>query len=473
MAIERVLVADDDELTRELLDEILRGRGCDVALAASGSEAIRRLEREEFDLILTDIKMPDASGMEVLRRAREVNRDAAVVLMTAYGTIESAVTAMKNGAFDYLVKPVSLGQVELILQRVGEWHALVCENRYLRSELAGRDAGNQLVTRHPKMLALLDMVRRVAQSKATLLIQGESGTGKELVARLAHEASPRAENAFIKVSCAALSASLLESELFGHEKGAFTGAIARREGRFELAHGGTLLLDEIAEIRPALQAKLLRAIEEEEFERVGGSRTIKVDVRLLCTTNRDLAVEVEAGRFRGDLFYRLNVVPIVLPPLRQRREDVPFLVDYFLERFGRESASAPRRVSRRALDALVRYPWPGNVRELRNVVHRAVVLGAGEELRPEDLPADITGGRRQALGGNCRLTAGLVGHSIDEVERELILKTIESTAGNKTEAARILRVTPRTLRNKLARYRQQGHIDGGFGSRRPAAAAVR
>ncbi|GAG37385.1 unnamed protein product, partial [marine sediment metagenome] len=252
----------------------------------------------------------------------------------------------------------------------------------LRSQAAGRDANDEIVGRHQKITTLLETVRRVAQSKATLLIQGESGTGKELVARLAHCSSPRAENAFIKVNCAALSEHLLESELFGHEKGAFTGAIARREGRFELAHGGTLMLDEVSEISPPLQAKLLRAIEEEELERVGGSRTIKVDVRLLCTTNRDLAREVDEGRFRGDLYYRLNVIPIVIPPLRERREDIPLLVNYFLKRFRRESASPVRRASREALRILMRYPWPGNVRELRNVIHRAVVLGASETLGP-------------------------------------------------------------------------------------------
>jgi two-component system, NtrC family, response regulator AtoC len=307
----------------------------------------------------------------------------------------------------------------------------------------------------------------VALTKATLLIQGESGTGKEIVARLAHTASPRAEGPFIKVNCAALSASLLESELFGHERGAFTGAIARREGRFELAHGGTLLLDEIAEIPPPLQAKLLRAIEEEEFERVGGSRTIRVDVRLLCTTHRELAGEVEAGRFRGDLFYRLNVVPVVLPPLRERRDDIPLLVHHFLQRFRRESASPVRRVCSAALDALRAYPWPGNVRELRNVIHRAVVLGTAEETRLEDLPADVLGGRAPIRAAEPQTAASLVGHSIDDVERELILKTLESTAWNKTEAARILRVTARTLRNKLARYQLQGYLHGRPYGRRP------
>jgi len=454
MGVERVLVADDDALTRELLAETLGRCGCEVVLASDGASAVRALEREDFDLILTDVKMPEKSGMDVLVRAREVNRDAPVVLMTAYGTIESAVEAMKNGAFDYIVKPFSPDRVEVLLQRVGEWRALLRENRYLRSEVSGRTSGDELVGEHPKLLEAVETVRRVAPTKATLLVQGESGTGKELIARLAHFSSDRADGPFIKVNCAALSETLLESELFGHEKGAFTGAIARREGRFELAHGGTLLLDEISEIPVALQAKLLRAIEEEEFERVGGTRTIKVDVRLVCTTNRDLAREVEEGRFRQDLFFRLNVVPVVLPPLRERREDIPMLVNYFLKRFSRESASPVRKVTRKALEVLINYNWPGNVRELRNIIHRAVVLGNKPVLDAEDLPADLDNARPLARPAGVE-----VGRSIDEVERELILKTLESTGWNKTQAARILQVTPRTLRNKLGRYREEGLLD--------------
>jgi len=454
MAIERVLVVDDDALTRELLNEILSRHGCDVILAPDGTQAAQTLESEEFDLVLTDMKMPGLTGMDVLQRAREVNHDVPVILMTAYGTIENAVAAMKKGAFDYIVKPVSPDSIDMLFQRVNEWSTLVRENRYLRSQLAGQECADELVGRHPRMLEVVDTVRRVAQSKATVLIQGESGTGKELIARLAHYSSPRADNSFITVNCAALSESLLESELFGHERGAFTGAISRREGRFELAHGGTLLLDEISEIPPVLQAKLLRAIEEEEFERVGGTRTIRVDVRMLCTTNRDLAREVDEGRFRSDLFYRLNVVPVVLPPLRERREDIPLLVSYFLKRFSRESASPVRRVSKEAMAVLKRAPWRGNVRELRNAVHRAVVLGTSEELGPDALPADLSEVRRQSVPAGLR-----VGKSIDEVERELILKTLDSTGGNKTEAARILQVTPRTLRNKLGRYAQTDQLD--------------
>ena len=455
MAIERVLVVDDDAPTRELLFEILTRHGCEVLLAADGDQAVKHLEREELDLVLTDVRMPGLSGMDVLGRAREVDRDAPVILMTAYGTIESAVEAMKCGAFDYIVKPVSPDRVDLMLQRVSEWSSLVRENRYLRSQLAGQEAADEMVGRHPRLVEVIETVRRVAQSKATVLVQGESGTGKELIARLVHYSSPRCENAFITVNCAALSETLLESELFGHERGAFTGAISRREGRFELAHGGTLMLDEISEIPPPLQAKLLRAVEEEEFERVGGTRTIKVDVRLVCTTNRDLTREVAEGRFRDDLYYRLNVVPVVLAPLRERRDDIPLLATYFVRRFARENASPARRVTKEAMQLLKQAPWPGNVRELRNAIQRAVVLATSEEIGPDDLPADLSVVRPRRAGGGV-----MVGQSIDEMERELILRTLESTGWNKTEAARILDVTPRTLRNKLGRYRQDGQLDG-------------
>ncbi|MBL7223887.1 MAG: sigma-54-dependent Fis family transcriptional regulator [Candidatus Brocadiae bacterium] len=469
MSIDRVLVTDDDELTREFLAEVLHRHGFEVELASDGAQAIERLDQASFDLVLTDMKMPDVSGMEVLQRSREVNGDVPVVLMTAYGSIENAVTAMKKGAFDYLVKPVSPDRLDLLIQRVVEWHALVRENRYLRAEVVDGDAREGLVTRHPRMIELLGTVRRVASCDATLLIQGESGTGKELVAHLAHSASPRAGHAFVKVNCASLGASLLEAELFGRERGAFPGGAPRGEGRFELAHGGSLLLDEVAEIPLALQAKLLRVIEDGRFERVGGTRTIKADVRLLCTTNRDLQRQVSAGRFRSDLFYRLSVVPILLPPLRERCEDIPLLAEHFLEHFVRGSASPVRRIGKAAMAALAKYTWPGNVRELRNALHRAVVLGSGPELQPADLPADVANGRRPADRDES-LAAALVGLSIDEVERELILRTLERTDGNKTEAARVLRVTPRTLRNKLARYRQQGHIGRGFSPRRLAQA---
>jgi DNA-binding NtrC family response regulator len=468
MGIENVLVADDDDLTRELLEELLHRHGCTVASAQDGAEALGRLEHEAFDLVLTDLKMPGASGLEVLARSREACPDAPVVIVTAYGTVESAVEAMRQGAFDYVLKPVTPERMDVLLERVSEWRALVGENRYLRREVAGRDVGERIIARHPKMIAALETVRRAAASKATLLIQGESGTGKELVARLAHATSPRAEAPFIRVSCAALSAAALEAELFGCEPGT-RGSARRRQGRLELAHGGTLLLDEVAELPLKLQATFLRAIEEEAFQRVGGTHTLRADVRLVSTTNRDLAHEVSQGHFRRDLFYRLNVVPVPVPPLRERRQEIPLLVEYFLQRFRGESQRPVRGVHSEAMDVFMAYTWPGNVRELRNAIHRAVVLATGPELGLEDLPAEVAQGRPSAPRPAPPCADSFVGHSIDEMERELILRTLEATEGNKTEAAGILQVTPRTLRNKLARYRQQGHIEAGFCERCAAA----
>ena len=450
-----ILVIDDDKIILDSLCEFLSLEGFRASGAETLKNALAMLERQNYSLVLTDVNLPDGDGLELLDIIRKDYPQTVTIVITGYGTIESAVEAMRAGAFDYLVKPVRPDRLDLLLQRAHEWHNLVRENRYLRSQAAGHDA-DELIGSHPSIVEVVETVRRAAQSKATVLIQGESGTGKELIARLVHCAGPRRDNPFIAVNCAALSESLLESELFGHERGAFTGAIARREGRFELAHGGTLLLDEISEIPPALQAKLLRAIEEEEFERVGGTRTIQVDVRVVCTTNRDLGREVAEGRFREDLFYRLNVVPVVLPPLRERRDDIPALAQYFLRRFVRECDSPARRIGKAAMDMLRRAPWPGNIRELRNAVHRAVVLATGEEITPGDLPADLTTVRTRRRGSGI-----VVGQSIDEMERELILRTLESTGWNKTEAARILEVTPRTLRNKLGRYREEGVLEDG------------
>ncbi|MBM4034510.1 MAG: sigma-54-dependent Fis family transcriptional regulator [Planctomycetes bacterium] len=446
MPVERVLVAAEDAQTRSTLAGLLVARGCQVTQAASGAEALLTLQREAVDLVLADTAEGGPLALGLLESARDLGRDVLVVPLLAPAAGDQAAAALRQGAFACLAKPPTPADVGRVLERAAQWHALLRASRALPGQDDGR-SGDELVGRHPRLTKVLATVRRAAASKATLLVQGESGTGKELVARLAHTASPRARGPFIKVNCAALAETLLESELFGHEKGAFTGAIALRRGRFELAHGGTLLLDEISEIPPALQAKLLRAIEEEELERVGGAQTLKVDVRLVCTTNRDLPREVEEGRFRADLFHRLNVVPVLLPPLRERRDDIPLLAAHFLRRFRREAHSPVRTISKDAMAILLRYPWPGNVRELRNLIHRAVVLGESDQLRPEDLPPDLTAERPRGL------PAGIApGRSIEDVERDLILKTLRSTGGNKTAAARLLKVTPRTLRNKLGRY---------------------
>ncbi len=453
MAVERVLVVGSEGPARGELAELLARRGCQVALAASGAEALGVLARDPVDLVLAEGRLADEAWQPLLPRSRALGRDVPLVVLAQGEASPEAVQAMRGGAFACMALPPSGESLGRVLQQVTAWQTLLraSEAAPAPPRPAGQSPAEELVGRHPRLMKVVETVHRAAASKATLLVQGESGTGKELVARLAHVASPRARGPLVKVNCAALAETLLESELFGHERGAFTGAIALRRGRFELAHGGTLLLDEISETAPALQAKLLRAIEEEEFERVGGSETLRVDVRLVCTTNRDLAREVEEGRFRADLFYRLNVVPVLVPPLRERRDDIPLLVNHFLRRFRREGASPVRGISKEAMDLLLRHPWPGNVRELRNLVHRAVVLGNGEEVRPEDLPEGLAGGGGAMRGA---LTSG---RSIDDVERDLILKTLSSTGGNKTAAARLLGVTPRTLRNKLDRYAADSH----------------
>ena len=449
MAVETVLVVGADAPTRATLAQLLARRGCQAALAAGGGEALAALAQARVDLVLAE-----AAELPRLARAHQVGRDIPLVLLAHSAAGPEALEAMREGVFACLPMPPTAEGLAELLERVDLWQALLRAGEAPNPARPGRPEApaDLLVGRHPRLLNVVETVRRAAGSKATLLVQGESGTGKELLARLAHAASPRASGPMVKVNCAALAESLLESELFGHERGAFTGAIVERHGRFELAHRGTLLLDEISEIPPTLQAKLLRAIEEEEFERVGGTETLKVDVRIVATTNRDLAREVAEGRFRADLYYRLSVVPVIVPPLRERRDDIPLLAQHFLRRFRREADSPVRRISREAMDLLLRHPWPGNVRELRNLVHRAVVLGAREEIGPEDLPPEVAAAQPGTLAG-----ALAVGRSIDDVERDLIHKPLASTGGNKTAAARILRVTPRTLRNKLDRYAGAGY----------------
>ncbi len=454
MTGERVLVADDDPLSREFLQEALGALQMEVEGAADGEEAIRKLWKGGFDLVVTDLKMPRADGLQVLETARRLQPPVPVVLITAFGTVEVAVEAMRGGAEDFLVKPASPEQVEVVVRRFREKRRLAAENRFLREMLTGGEG--QVVAVSPAMKQVLALADKVAPSKATVLITGESGVGKEVVAGRIHARSDRRDKAFIGLNCAALSESLLESELFGHEKGAFTGAVRRREGRFELAHQGTLFLDEIAETGPGLQAKLLRFLEKEEFERVGGSRTLKVDVRILAATNKDLGKAVEEGDFREDLFFRLNVFPIHVPPLRERVEDIPLLVQFGIQKFGKKAGV--ERVEPSAMEALRAYSWPGNVRELLNVVQRLVLLAEGgavtRGLVDLVLGGPVRAGRDEpARGGDPFLS--LVGKTAAEVEKGLILATIRAQGGNKAAAARILGLTDRTLRNKLRQWERE------------------
>jgi len=460
MPIEKVLVVDDDALSREFLYEALNKCGYEVEVSGTGEDAWEIFQREPADVVFTDMRMPGMTGMELLEKIKESSPDTVVTMVTAYGAIEDAVEAMKLGAFDYLLKPISPDQIEVRMQRLEERYALMAENKYLREALEESQGGlEEMVAQDPKMLKISEQVKKVAQSKATVLIQGESGTGKELIAQALHRYGPRRDNNFVRVNCAALSESLLESELFGHEKGAFTGAIGKREGRFELADGGTLLLDEISETSLALQSKLLRILELEEFERVGGTKTLKVDVRVVATTNRDLRSYVDEGEFREDLYYRLNVVPVLLPSLRERPNDVPLLADHFLKMFIKQNVTSVKSIGPEAMKLLEDYRWPGNIRELKNLIQRLVVIDPNEVIQAEDVSAYLPSGEGRPSRADGEEAIAEVGMSLDEVERRLILKTLDRTGNNKTKTADILQVTARTLRNKLQRYREEGLVD--------------
>lgn len=454
MSIEKILVVDDDDLSRGYLSEALQRNGYSVDNASDGQEAVSLTDKQSYDMIFLDMRMPRMGGMKVLERVKKTSKETTVVIMTAYGSIESAVEAMQKGAYDYIIKPFSVDNIELLLKRVQERQKLIDENKYWRAKLDSNVENEFVIDKQSKMFGVLNNVKRMAQSKASVLIQGESGTGKEIIAHSIYSHSQRNSKPFIKVNCAALSESLLESELFGHEKGAFTGADLKRMGRFELANGGTLLLDEISEVSPKIQAKLLRVLEQEEFERVGGSKTLKVDVRVIATTNRDLEQEIEKDNFRQDLYFRLNVIPVIVPPLRERREDIPVLAEYFLEKFKTGIDTPLKGISKEAIDILVQYDWPGNVREIKNLIHRCTVMIDSEVLMPEHFE-NMLNVKKPKKSGEIS-----VGQTIEDVERELIYKTLEKTGGNKTKAAEILDVTPRTLRNKLCRYKE---LQSGFG----------
>ena len=450
MTAKRILVVDDDSYVRSGTEEILLRQGYEVDTAGSAAAALQALEGAEYDLMLSDIKMPGMSGLELLEKVVPQWPELTVVLMTAYGAIDDAVRAMRNGAYNYVLKGDGSApeEMEIVVEQALKVQDTERENRRLRSELSSRYGFGSMIGKSPAMVQVFDLVRTVADSRATVLVTGESGTGKELVARALHYNSPRTGGPFIRLNCAALPRDLMESELFGHEKGAFTGAIRQTRGRFEMAHGGTLLLDEISEIDPALQAKLLRVLQEREFERVGSSQTIEVDVRIVATTNRDLAREVEEGNFREDLYYRLNVIEIGLPPLRERPEDVPALVLSFIERFNEENGKGIQGLEEEALELLGRYPWPGNVRELENYVERAVVVSPGPRLKAADFPRKLVEGPDGSPGE----LASQVGLTVHEMERRLIMSTLEALGGKRTEAAAQLGISTRTLRNKLHEY---------------------
>jgi DNA-binding NtrC family response regulator len=437
---------------RSALGELLRDEGYTVETAADGFKALPKLDEFAPDAVITDLKMPGLDGLGLMRKVHEQDPERVVIVMTAFGAIDTAVAAMRAGAADYLTKPIHFDELALVVERALERRRLKREAGQLRERLAERHRLPNMIGSSPAMQAVFDAVLQVAPSRASVLITGESGTGKELVAAALHEHSPRARAPFIKLHCAALAETLLESELFGHERGAFTGAVARRDGRFQQADHGTLFLDEIGEISPAIQVKLLRFLQEHEFERVGGNQTIKVSVRVVTATNRDLLQRVKQGLFREDLYYRLNVVSIDVPPLRQRPSDIGLLAQHFLLRYAKENDKAITSFSEGALERLTRYAWPGNVRELENAIERAVVVSRSDQIRAEDLAATLV-----ASSGGAAPAAGyppVPGSSLAEVERFVILKTLEHTAGATSRAAEILGISPRKIQYKLQEYQK-------------------
>jgi DNA-binding NtrC family response regulator len=442
----RILVVDDEANARAALSEILRDEGYATETAADGFKALGKLEDFAPDVVLTDLKMPGLDGIAFMEKAKSASPQTVFVVMTAFGTISSAVSAIKKGAENYLTKPLDYEALSAVVDRAMEKAKLLQETLALRERLRERNAFGHIVTEDPKMRALLDLVAQVGPSTATVLITGESGTGKELIAEALCAASPRAKAPFVRLHCAALAESLLESELFGHEKGAFTGAVARREGRFKQADGGTLFLDEIGEIPQGTQVKLLRFLQDKSFERVGGNETLKVDVRLIAATNRDLKAEIKKGHFREDLFYRLNVIAVELPPLRERRQDIGPLASFFLGRYAKENGRNIEGITEQALRLLNAYDWPGNVRELENVIERAVVLCDAQQVDVRHLPPSLVPAEQRDAA------PPIPGSTIQDLERYAILKTLEACGGSTSKAAGILGVSPRKIQYKLHEY---------------------
>ncbi|MSR76944.1 MAG: sigma-54-dependent Fis family transcriptional regulator [Candidatus Omnitrophica bacterium] len=452
-AFSKILIVDDEKNTCEGLAQFLEALDYDVLTASSGEDGWKIYQQEKPDLILSDIKMPGMGGIELLEKIKRANPRELVILLTAYGSVEDAVQSMKKGAYYYLTKPVNLEELELLVKKALKSRELEEENQELKTALfserfeEGEIQGNSSVIKN-----LLNKVDQVAKSNATVLIEGESGTGKELIAHRIHEKSGRAHHSFVAVHCAALTETLLASELFGHERGAFTGAYERKIGRFEKAHQGTLFLDEIGEISPETQVKLLRVLQGGEFERVGGTKTIKVNVRLVCATNKNLTDEVAKGKFREDLYYRINVIYLKVPPLRERKEDIPLLAHSFLKHFARLNVKKITTLDADALEVLKKYPWPGNIRELKNILERMVVLSTKDKITLDLVPEDI---RRSSVSGSPAFApaSAPVPASIPEMEKELIIRTLAEVKGNKSIAAKKLGISRRTLYRKLDEYR--------------------
>lgn len=451
-----ILIVEDEKNTRDGLKKFLEGRDYDVVTAENGEEALRQIQKERPDIVLADIRMPGMDGISLLEKIESKYPEVAVILLTAYGTVENAVKAIKLGAFHYLTKPVNLEEMEFLIKKALTQQSLREENRELKRQLfQERFEEGTILAHSKKMKQVLQIIDKATPTRSTILLQGESGTGKELLAHRIHDLSPRRAATFLAVHCAALTETLLASELFGHERGAFTGAVERKVGRFEMVNGGTLFLDEISEIPSPMQVKLLRVLQEGEFERVGGTKTIRVDVRLVCATNRDLAQEVKMGRFREDLFYRVNVIPITVPPLRERKEDIRPLIEYFVKHFAQTNGKTISEIEEYVFERMEGYPWPGNVRELKNVVERMVVLSQGSRLSLENLPDDIKASNQAHSTGDFTQPAELwnpEGLNLHQMEKELIRQKLQDCKGNKSKAAKRLGISRRTLYRKIDEY---------------------
>ena len=445
----KILIVDDETAHCRMLEAVLKAENYETQRAQDGQSAIEAVEDRFYDLILMDIRMNRVGGIEALEKIKEISPDIPIIMMTAYASVDTAVQAMRSGAYDYLTKPIDIDELKILVAKALRHHQLEQENIFLKEQLGSRFDFSNIIGRSRVMKELLETVAMVAPSEATVLILGESGTGKELIANAIHQNSPRSSHSFIKVNCAALPETLLESELFGHEKGAFTGAVGRRQGRFHLAHKGSILLDEIAEMSMATQSKILRVLQEREFEPIGSPETVKVDTRIITATNKNLQEEVKASRFREDLYYRINVVNLTVPSLRERRDDIPLLVDFFLKRYAKKNHRKVKGFTPKAMDLLMRYDWPGNIRELENVVERGVIMMRGDFITPDEFP----GALKNLDPEYEQISAeSLSGKSIKEMEKAMIMRTLRETDGNRTRAAEILGISRRTLQLKLKEY---------------------
>ena len=450
-----ILIVDDDLAHRVMLKKLMGGWGYRVVEADDGAVAVEQVTRRSFDLILMDIRMLKISGIEALEQIKKINPAIPVIIMTAYASVETAVSALKKGAYDYLTKPLDFDELQIVIKRATEHSLLKKENEYLKERLGEKFDRQNIIGNSLAMVKLLEMVEQVAPTQATVLITGESGTGKEMIANAIHANSNRKQAPFVKINCAALTETLLESELFGHEKGAFTGADRKREGKFVQADGGSIFLDEVSEMSPAMQVKLLRVLQERELTRVGGSEVLKIDVRVIAASNKNLKKEIQQGRFREDLFYRLNVVALAVPPLRERPEDISLMVQHFLKMFSERNSKSISGFTPQAMQSLAQYTWPGNVRELMNAVERAVVLSRTETVDADELVfpmADQISSDHPGAGSLYRPTGVVANLPLEEVEKRSILESLAACGGNKSEAARRLGITRKTLRKKLDKY---------------------